>query len=141
MKNKLALLTVLIPSVALANDDTQLCRGMLFDRDPAWVVEHDSWWACNVALHEQQREYARAVGAIRERESMLTKKQRRGYVPFVESAGIFNYAFPQHPVEDRFNNVEASHEQVVACEVQLGSDFLPEVWRAAAFLQQLRTRK
>ena len=134
---KLLLPLLLFPTIALAHDD-QLCRGTLFDRDPAWVAEHDSWWSCNVAFHAQQVEYGRCLGAVRECESRLSKRKRRRYAAFDENPGVLNYAFPQHPTEDRFNNVEASHAEVEACEDQFARDIIPEVLRCSAKYQECR---
>src|SRR5690349_10000129 len=118
---------VLAVSTAYAHDDAPLCKCSLLERLPEWIVLHDEWWSCNVALHEQQREYARCLGAIREREALLKKKYRRRYTAYVENPAIFAYVFPQHPTEDRANNIPASQQEVDACNFQLAAHFLPEV--------------
>lgn len=141
MRLFLLLAWILLPVIAYAHDDQQLCRGMLFDRDPLWVIEHDAWWSCNVAFHAQQVEYGRCLGAVRELEARLSKKRRKGYQAFIENPGVLSYTFPQHPTEDRFNNVEASHAEVEACDNQLAAHILPEVLRCSAHLQRLRMMK
>lgn len=136
---KMLLLLLLFPTLAFAHDDpTGLCKCQLLERLPEWIALHDEWWSCNVALHEQQREYARCLGAVRERESTLSKKARKRYVPYQENKGIFSYVFPQHPTEDAANNIPASAEHVLACEVQLAADFIPSVLQCSAHLQYLR---
>lgn len=138
MKYCLFLLVVFTPIVAAAHDDAPVCRCSLVERDPLWIVEHDAWHTCDVAFRAQQAEYARCLGAVAERVSLLSKKARRKYVPYFENPGILGYKRPQHPTEDKINDVEGSHAEVVACETQLGSQIIPEVLACSAHLQYLR---
>lgn len=140
MKYLILLALFLVPSLAFANE-CPICRCTAIERSPEWIPIHDGWWACNVSLHEQQREYARCIGGIRELESRLSKKARKKYLPFVENLGIFNYSFPQHPTEDRINQIPESQAELDACEAQLGADFLPEVLRCSDHLRRLRLLK
>jgi len=137
MKRKTLLLLLLLPSAAFAHDDEKLCKGQLFERLPAWVTEHDAWWLCRDAWTGQREDLRQLIGGIRECERQVVKRRglkwvSRRYSFYVEPFGILEYTFPQHPTEDRFNNVEASHQEVEACQFQLATQVVPEVQRAAA---------
>lgn len=117
------------------------CRCKLEERPAAWIRFHDFYWACFDGFHQQQVEYGRCLGAVREREMTLTKRQRKHYIPFVENPNVLTYVFKQHPVEDAGGNSEVAQQQAEACQVQLGRDIIPEVLRCSAHLASLRKRK
>lgn len=126
-----------IPGRVLA-DDCPICRCTLVERDPAWIAEHDDWWACRNAFQLEQIEYGRCVGGVRELERVKRVKSSRA---FVANSAVLTYRFPQHPTEDVINDVDLAHAEVVACEQQLGAQIIPEVGRCLAHLDRLRGRR
>lgn len=131
---RIALLLLLLPSVALAHEDGEcpICTCTLIQRDPTWRDQHDAWWN---TYHEIQRligDYARCVGALNELEAVL----KRPFTP--ANSVILNYEQNiQHPLEDRPNDTTFAQFELEASRVTLGQ-FLGETLACSHGVDLLR---
>ena len=112
------------------------CRCRLEERPAQWILCHDKYWACFDFFHNQIGNYNFCLGAVREceRRASAKKKKKKGYVAFIENPNVTHYPFKQHPVEDAGGNVDEACLHAEACEVQVGSQVLPEVSACFAHL-------